>query len=143
MIEIGRYEVEADHSERLLGWLEPLLSPAPEASPTPVAVALAFGRYSLAFGRHGAELRRLWAEIGDHPEVRLKRDLWDGLLRQVYGDDVGSDALFLQHTYLTILVKAIAARVLDLAIDDPAARWCARSRRRRRASACATSRWTC
>jgi hypothetical protein len=34
--------------------------------------------------------------------VRLKRDLWDGLLRQVYGDDVGSDALFLQHTYLTI-----------------------------------------
>ena len=53
--------------------------------------------------------------------MRLKRDLWDGLLRQVYGDDVGSDALFLQHTYLTILVKAIAARVLDLAVDDPAA----------------------
>lgn len=50
----------------------------------------------------------------------MKRDLWDGLLRQVYGDDVGSDALFLQHTYLTILVKAIAARVLDLEIDDPA-----------------------
>ncbi|MDX8527115.1 N-6 DNA methylase [Mesorhizobium sp. MSK_1335] len=88
--------------------------------PTPIAVALAFGRYSLAFGRAHAELQRLWAEVGDHPEVRLKRDLWDGLLRQVYGDDVGSDALFLQHTYLTILVKAIAARVLDLAVGDPA-----------------------
>jgi hypothetical protein len=89
--------------------------------PTPIAVALTFGRNSLAFGRTHAELRRLWAAIGDHPEVRLKRDLWDGLLRQVYGDDVGSDALFLQHTYLTILVKAIAARVLDLSVDDPAA----------------------
>lgn len=118
--QIGRYEVEADHPERLLSWLEPLLSPNPEVMPTPVAVALTFGRYSLAFGRAHAELQRLWSEVGDHPEVRLKRDLWNGLLRQVYGDDVGSDALFLQHTYLTILVKAIAARVLDLVVGDPA-----------------------
>lgn len=120
LVEIGRYEVEAQHPDRLLHWLDPLLSPVPEVTPTPMAVALTFGRHSLAFGHAHAELRRLWAEIGDHPEVRLKRDLWDGLLRQVYGDDVGSDALFLQHTYLTILVKAIAARVLDLAVDDPA-----------------------
>lgn len=120
LAEIGRYDVEADHPERLLSWLEPLLAPIPEVMPTPIAVALTFGRHSLAFGRAHAELRRLWAEVGDHPEVRLKRDLWDGLLRQVYGADVGSDALFLQHTYLTILVKAIAARVLDLEIDDPA-----------------------
>jgi len=120
LAQIGRYETDVEHPERLLSWLEPLLSPVPEVMPTPIAVALAFGRYSLAFGRAHGKLQRLWAEIGDHPEVRLKRDLWDGLLRQVYGDDVGSDALFLQHTYLTILVKAIAARVLDLAIDDPA-----------------------
>lgn len=117
---IGRYDVDVEHPERLLSWLEPLLSPVPEVMPTPIAVALAFGRYSLAFGRAHAALQRLWAEVGDHPEVKLKRDLWDGLLRQVYGDDVGSDALFLQHTYLTILVKAIAARVLDLEIGDPA-----------------------
>lgn len=120
LAQIGRYEVDVEHPERLLIWLEPLLSPVPEVMPTPVAVALAFGRYSLAFGRAHAELQRLWDAIGEHPEVQLKRNLWDGLLRQVYGDDVGSDALFLQHTYLTILVKAIAARVLDLAIDDPA-----------------------
>ncbi|MDO8359797.1 MAG: N-6 DNA methylase, partial [Devosia sp.] len=120
LTQIGRYDVEVEHPERLLSWLEPLLSPVPEVMPTPIAVALAFGRYSLAFGRAHAELQRLWSEVGDHPEVQLKRNLWDGLLRQVYGDDVGSDALFLQHTYLTILVKAIAARVLDLEIDDPA-----------------------
>lgn len=120
LTQIGRYEIDAEHPERLLNWLEPLLSPVPEVMPTPVAVALAFGRYSLAFGRAHAELQRLWSRVGDHPEVQLKRNLWDGLLRQVYGDDVGSDALFLQHTYLTILVKAIAARVLDLDIDDPA-----------------------
>lgn len=120
LASIGRYDVDVDHPERLLSWLEPLLSPVPEVMPSPIAVALAFGRYSLAFGRAHAELQRLWSEVGDHPEVQLKRNLWDGLLRQVYGDDVGSDALFLQHTYLTILVKAIAARVLDLEIGDPA-----------------------
>ncbi len=120
LAEIGRYQVDAQHPERLLSWLEPLLSPVPEVLPTPIAVALTFGRYSLAFGRAHAELQRLWEEVGSNPEVQLKRNLWDGLLRQVYGDDVGSDALFLQHTYLTILVKAIAARVLDLEIADPA-----------------------
>lgn len=118
--QIGRYEVDVEHPERLLSWLEPLLSPVPEVLPTPTTVALTFGRYSLAFGSAHLELQRLWSEVGDQPEVRLKRNLWDGLLRQVYGDDVGSDALFLQHTYLTVLVKAIAARVLDLQIGDPA-----------------------
>ena len=48
----------------------------------------------------------------------LKRQLWDGLLREAYGTPVGDDALFLQHTYLTIVAKTIAARVLDLPADD-------------------------
>lgn len=119
--QIGRYEVDVDYPEQLLGWLEPLLSPDPEVAPTASAIALAFGRYSLAFGHARRELDRLWEDVGNHPEVRLKRDLWDGLLRQVYGDEVGTDALFLQHTYLAVLVKAIAAQVLHLPVDDPAA----------------------
>src|SRR4051812_15523537 len=68
---IGRYDVEVEHPERLLSWLEPLLAPVPEVMPTPSAVALAFGRHSLAFGGAHAELRRLWAEVGKQPEVRL------------------------------------------------------------------------
>lgn len=118
LVEIGRFIVDPVAPEKLLGWLEPLIAPQPDVQPTPMAITLAFGRHSLAFGRARTRLRALWSELADHPEVRLKRELWDGLLRQVYGDDVGSDALFLQHTYLTILVKAIAARVLDLPVDD-------------------------
>jgi SAM-dependent methyltransferase len=51
----------------------------------------------------------------------LKRQLWDGLLREAYGTAVGDDSLFLQHTYLTIVAKTIAARVLDLPADDASA----------------------
>ena len=54
------------------------------------------------------------------PKCGSKRDLWERIAASEVEDHVGSDALFLQHTYLTILVKAIAARVLDLAVGDPA-----------------------
>ena len=118
LVAIGRYQVDAAKPDELLAWLEPLIAPQPDVKPTPIAITLAFGRHSLAFGNARNRLATMWATVSNHPEVRLKRELWDGLLRQVYGDDVGSDALFLQHTYLTILVKAIAARVLDLPVDD-------------------------
>lgn len=38
LAQIGRYDVEVEHPERLLSWLEPLLSPVPEVMPTPIAV---------------------------------------------------------------------------------------------------------
>ena len=119
--ELARYQTDPERPNELLAWLEPLLSDRPDILPEPRAVAQAFGRTSLTFGQARMTLDALWATLGHDPEVRLKRDLWDGLLREAYGEDVGDDALFLQHTYLTIVVKAIAARVLDLPVGDPAA----------------------
>ncbi|MGH7067881.1 MAG: N-6 DNA methylase, partial [Acetobacteraceae bacterium] len=89
--------------------------------PEPRVVAQAFGRGSVTFGTARMALESLWAELRGNPEVRLKHDLWNGLLREAYGEDVGEESLFLQHTYLTIVVKAIAARVLDLSVQDPVA----------------------
>ncbi len=116
--ELARHQTDAERPDELMAWLEPLLSERPDLLPEPRAVAQAFGRASLTFGRARLELDRLWAALAADPEVRLKRDLWDGLLREAYGAPVGEDALFLQHTYLAIVVKAIAARVLDLPVDD-------------------------
>ena len=119
--ELARYDTDPDRPNELLAWLEPLLSDRPDLVPEPRAVVQAFGRASLTFGQARQALDGMWEVLRDDPEVRLKRDLWDGLLREAYGADVGEDSLFLQHTYLTIVVKAIAARVLDLSVDDPAA----------------------
>ncbi len=118
--EIACHQTDPDNPERLLAWLEPLLSTTPDLPPDARAVAQAFGRYSMAFGRAKVTLDALWDTLRHDPEVRLKRDLWDGLLREAYGEPVGEDALFLQHTYLALVVKAIAARVLGLPVDDPA-----------------------
>ena len=119
--ELARYATDPARPDELMAWLEPLLSDRPDLLPDARAVAQAFGRASPTFGRAKLALDALWAALRDDPEVRLKRDLWDGLLREAYGEAVGDDALFLQHTYLTIVVKAVAARVLDLPVGDPAA----------------------
>ena len=52
-----------------------------------------------------ADVGRALQVLRSDPEVRLKRDLWDGLLREAYGEEVGEDSLFLQHTYLAIVVN--------------------------------------
>jgi SAM-dependent methyltransferase len=117
--ELRRYTTDPARPGELLAWLEPLLSDRTDLLPEARAVAQAFGKHSLTFSRARLTLESLWAVLKDNPEVRLKRDLWDGLLREAYGEDVGDDSLFLQHTYLTIVVKTIAARVLNLPVNDP------------------------
>jgi SAM-dependent methyltransferase len=118
LVEIGRHEPNPVRAEALLAWLEPALSNRDDLIPDPLTVERELGRNSLSFGRARGVLERLWGELRAHSEVVLKRQLWDGLLREAYGTPVGDDALFLQHTYLTIVAKTIACRVLDLPADD-------------------------
>lgn len=121
LVEIGRHQPNPARAEALLQWLEPALSNRDDLIPDPLTVERELGRSSLSFARARGVLERLWAELRGHSEVVLKRQLWDGLLREAYGTEVGDDALFLQHTYLTIVAKTIATRVLDLPADDAAA----------------------
>jgi SAM-dependent methyltransferase len=121
LTKIGECRADPRNPEALLGWLEPAVSDREDLLPDPLTIQRELGRESLTFGRAERSLTELWDRLKDHPEVRLKRDLWDGLLREVYGVPVGEDRLFLQHTYLTILAKTIAARVLDLPAENAAA----------------------
>ncbi|HZS82240.1 MAG TPA: N-6 DNA methylase, partial [Stellaceae bacterium] len=121
LVEIGRHEVRPEDADALLAWIEPALSNRDDLLPEPLVFRRELGRESLTFGRARLELQQLWQTLRTHPEVALKRELWDGLLRQAYGAAVGDDALFLQHTYLTIIAKTLAARVLDLPTNDAGA----------------------
>ncbi len=116
--ELRRYTTDPERPAELMAWLEPLLSDRADLMPEARSVAQAFGKGSPTYSRARLTLDTLWTALKDDPEVRLKRDLWDGLLREAYGEDVGEDSLFMQHTYLTVVVKTIAARVLDLPVND-------------------------
>ena len=121
MLEISRHQTQPEQPDALLAWLEPALSDRDALDPAPLTVQRMLGRDSLTFRRAQGMLEALWAGLAADPEARLKRDLWDRLLAVVYGTAVGDDRLFLQHTYLTIVAKTIAARVLDLPVGDAAA----------------------
>ena len=118
LVEIGRHETHPEQPAALLAWLEPVLSDRDDLDPEPLTVQRVLGRESLTFRRAQGVLETLWARLAADPEVALKRQLWDRLLAVVYGTEVGDDLLFLQHTYLTIVAKTIAARVLDLPVGD-------------------------
>src|SRR4029077_15527886 len=75
-------------AEALLAWLEPALSNRDDLTPDPLTVERELGRSSLSFGRARGVLERLWAELRAHSEVVLKRQLWDGLLREAYGTEL-------------------------------------------------------
>ena len=121
LVELGSHAVSAERPEALLAWLEPAVSEREDLNPEPLVIAAELGRESLTFRLARGLLETLWTGLAGHPEARLKRDLWNNLLREVYGDEVGSDRLFLQHTYLTIIAKTIAAKVFELETDDAAA----------------------
>lgn len=121
MVGLGRLTADPARPETLIAWLEPVLSERDDLLADAATIARELGRDSLAFRRAEGRLAELWRRLSDDPEVRLKRELWDGLLREAYGAPVGEDSLFLQHSYLVVVAKTIAARALDLPANDAAA----------------------
>jgi hypothetical protein len=119
--KIAQYETQTSDPDGLLTWLEPALSDRDDLQPEPLVIQRELGRESLTFARASRLLAALWSRLAAHPEVTLKRQLWDRLLRLVYGTAVGDDSLFLQHTYLTIVAKTVAVRVLELPATEAAA----------------------
>ncbi len=120
LARLGEHATRPDQGDALLAWLDSATAARDDLHPDPLTVRRELGRDSLVFRRALPILEALWADLATHPEAALKRELWDGLLREVYGTSVGDDRLFLQHTYLTLVAKTIADRVLDLQASDAA-----------------------
>jgi hypothetical protein len=104
----------------LLRWLDTATTVRADLPPDPVTIRAEFGRDSLVFRRSMEELRKHWLEGQSIPEVQLKKDLWSRHLEFVYGTLIEPDELFLQHTYLTIVAKTMAIRVLESGPVAPA-----------------------
>ena len=110
--ELASYTLTAEDTHGLLAWLQSVLAVGEELAPEPEHLRRELGRDSPAYRRAQGELAGLWADVGNRPDVQVKRKLWDDYLQQVYGTRVGGDDLFLQHTYLTIIAKTMATSVL-------------------------------
>ncbi|MBI1886003.1 MAG: N-6 DNA methylase [Chloroflexi bacterium] len=116
---LAAFTPSADAPHDLLASLSAAVAIAADLPPDPDTVRRELGRGSLAWHVARDELAALWAEVSDHPDVRLKRELWARLLEHVYGSSVDTDDLFFQHTYLTTVAKTMAVHVLGLDMPQP------------------------
>jgi methylase of polypeptide subunit release factors len=105
---LREYKPSLDNPRGLLTWLESVVALQDRLDPEVERIKQELGRESVLYARAMRELRRLWDEVGSDPEVQVKRQLWDRLLRVAYGSDIEAPELFLQHTYLVIVAKAVA-----------------------------------
>ncbi|QQS13858.1 MAG: SAM-dependent DNA methyltransferase [Rhodospirillales bacterium] len=107
-------------AERLLAWLDGAVAIQSSLPADALTFTNELGRESVAYRRVLGDLDRLWREVGTEPEVALKRQLWSRFLAIVYGSAINDDGLWFQHTFLTIVAKCIAHRVVGLEVGDAA-----------------------
>lgn len=119
--KMAAFETPVENPRELLAWLSAVVAVRADLDPTPDIIRRELGRGSLAWYIANQELKKLWNEVREHPDVRLKRELWAQLMERVYGGSVDQDDLFFQHTYLTSVAKTMATHVLGIiATPEPA-----------------------
>jgi hypothetical protein len=119
LVAMRVYHTDPMQPRGLLIWLDSAVSLRPNLPPDPATVCFELGREGLAYRRALVGLKELWEATRTLPEVQLKRRLWADFLSIVYGTTVDADELFLQHTYLTVVAKTMAVRVLAVPLPDP------------------------
>jgi hypothetical protein len=117
--ELRTFRVDDRKPDTLLAWLDGAAAIRAELATDRLTLEEQLGPESVAFARAEADLHTIWDRVAAKPSIALKRRLWTQLLRLVYGRDIEDDGLWLQHTYLVVVAKAIAARVLGFEVDDP------------------------
>ncbi|RTZ59642.1 MAG: hypothetical protein DSZ31_03555, partial [Gammaproteobacteria bacterium] len=78
---------------------------------TSATVVRFFGYNSQVFAKVYSALRENYEKIKDKREVLLKFNQWKRYMELVYGKNL-KDELFFRHTYLSVLVKILAGKLL-------------------------------
>lgn len=92
-------------------WLDRYLFRHTPKFPDDKDVSARFGGQSPTYAVTKAALRQWWQQVKDDPPVALKYEVWQKQLTIVYGEGIGSEDLFLQHTYLATVAKLLASVV--------------------------------
>lgn len=116
---INTFRARPEAPRELLVWLESIVSVSPDLPTDALTITQELGRDSTAYARASGILAKAWRELADDPEASLKRQLWTDLLGIVYGKKPDADALWFQHSYLTVVAKAFGFSILGINPTDP------------------------
>jgi SAM-dependent methyltransferase len=112
LIEISSFRPTIEDAAKFLGWLESVVVLTAEIRPTVASIQQELGRESVAYHRAIRDIELMWESVRGNQEAVLKRDIWNRLVSVAYGGEIDAPGLFFQHTYLTIVAKAIATAAL-------------------------------
>jgi hypothetical protein len=113
-IDLGKVD-----DETAFLWLDSYLFSQKGTPPTSADIVRRFGSQSPSFQAAARILEDLLKRLGETPAVQIKRAQWRRLLAKVYGSDIGSDDLFVRHTFLNQFAKLLAyAALAGIPHDD-------------------------
>lgn len=102
----------ADDPAAVFLWLDAYLFSRTGIVPTSADMVQRYGAKSPTFLSAAAILGDLLRRKAQSPELRIKQQQWSAVLAKAYGTDVGSDDLFIRHTYLNQFAKLLAYTAL-------------------------------
>jgi methylase of polypeptide subunit release factors len=112
LISISEIEVRADEPLAAWRWLDQFLSTGVRRIPTSDELVCRFGVQTAIFTKVADGLLALYESVKEEPLVAVKFREWNALLAKVYGSPLGKPALFVNHTYLTLISRIIVTLAL-------------------------------
>ncbi|MFH1141418.1 MAG: N-6 DNA methylase [Chloroflexota bacterium] len=110
--KVDDFRFDSEYPDAAELTLDCYLFAAKQVVPTADDIVRRFGEHSLVFATVAAGLGRAFEAVRTLTTVQTKFGEWNNLLAHVYGSPVGSEALFLRHTYLALLARLLAYTAL-------------------------------
>jgi SAM-dependent methyltransferase len=104
---VRAFKLEADAAFVAYSELDELLAVGRKLPPLSGEIVLRFGPTSVTFTRSANALANAFEAVKDRRSVQTKFREWNALLAKVYGTSLGDLNLFIKHTYLTMVSRAI------------------------------------
>ncbi len=106
--KINEFILSKDKPLKFIQWLESMILIKDQLEATPENICKEIGQGSPLCENALMRIKFLYAQAKHRPDIRLKYKLWKKSVDIVYGKDGTDESLFIEHTYLTIISKAIA-----------------------------------
>jgi N-6 DNA Methylase len=106
------FNIDPDRADLVYLELDELLASGGKIPPSSDDIVGRFGLRSTTFLRAISRLEEAFISVESDSAVTVKFREWNALLAKVYGSAVGDRQLYLRHTYLTILSRAIVTMAL-------------------------------
>ena len=107
LVSIRTLELRPDQPLEAWRWLDQFVSSGVRTIPTSDELVARFGTETAVFTKATDRLFELYQRVEKEPVVAVKFREWNALLAKVYGAPLGKPALFVNHTYLTLISRIV------------------------------------